>query len=155
MTANFQIKNSTSSANFSRPSVPLSVYRELVKELETTQAQTESLVIENQQLFQQNQQLRQEIETVIRYAQHLQEVIASQNTISVNPPVSPPQAKPSASNKYKERVIEIESDRSRYVSPSSNDSTINGWVLAIALILIVVTSCLGAFLIVNSRLHNR
>lgn len=154
MTANFHIKTSTSPANFSRPSVPLSVYRELVQELEDTQAQTEFLVTENQKLFQQNQQLRQEIETLIRYAQHLQEVIASQNPSSLRYPVSPPKPKPSATNEYTNRVIEIE-NRDRYLSRSSNDGTINGWVLAIALILIVVTSCLGAFLIVNSRLNSR
>lgn len=153
MTANFPIKTSTSPANFSRPSVPLSVYRELVKELEDTQAQKKFVEIENQKLFQQNQQLRQEIETVIRYTQHLQEIIASQNSSSVRYTTSPPKPK-AAPNEYTDRVIEIE-NRNRYSSRSDNDGTLNGWVLAIAIILIVVTSCLGAFVIVNSRLHNR
>ena len=49
-----------------RPSVPLSVYRELVKELQATQARAESLEAQNQQLVKSNRQLRQEIEGVVR-----------------------------------------------------------------------------------------
>ena len=43
-----------------RPSVPLSVYRELVKELQATQARVEFLEAQNQQLVKSNRQLRQD-----------------------------------------------------------------------------------------------
>ncbi|MFM7713139.1 MAG: hypothetical protein ACKO7A_10560 [Microcystis sp.] len=43
-----------------RPSVPLSVDRELVKELSAPQARVESLEAQNQQLVKSNRQLRQD-----------------------------------------------------------------------------------------------
>ena len=43
-----------------RPSVPLSVYRELVKELQATQARVAFLEAQNQQLVKSNRQLRQD-----------------------------------------------------------------------------------------------
>ncbi|MGB7442924.1 MAG: hypothetical protein WA919_17815 [Coleofasciculaceae cyanobacterium] len=62
---------------YSRPSVPISVYRELAAELQTAQAMLESLNNQNKQLVKQNKQLRQEVEKVVQSAQHLQQVITS------------------------------------------------------------------------------
>ncbi|MCU0537730.1 MAG: hypothetical protein MUD14_27910 [Hydrococcus sp. Prado102] len=137
MTVNSQVKiptpstNPISSGSYSRPSVPLSMYRELVQELETARTRIELLEAHNKQLVKENQQL-------ILYVQSLQ--------------TSTPSVKPKPPIDRKKQVIEIVSDRYTPVSSSKNDSSINGWVLAIALMLIVVTSCLGAFLIVSSRL---
>ena len=47
--------------NSSRSSVPLQVYRELIKELQISQEHLEALKAENQALVQENQQLRQTI----------------------------------------------------------------------------------------------
>lgn len=58
-----------------RPSVPLSVYRELVKELQTTQARVEFLQSQNQRLVKSNRQLRQEIETVVAQGRRLEKVV--------------------------------------------------------------------------------
>lgn len=147
-------KNLSSSSNFYAPSVPLSVYRELVEELQIAQAREETLNAQNRKLVKQNQQLRQEIERVIHYAQHLQEVIAAQDAGIASHDAPTPSRLPQspAAEDDKQQIIEVESDRSRYASQSNSDGTMNGWVLAIALIIIVVTSCLGAFLIVHSRL---
>ncbi|MCT7983954.1 bZIP transcription factor [Laspinema sp. A4] len=57
------------------PSVPISLYREVVAELQTAQERLDSLTTQNQQLIQQNRQLRQEIETVVQSAVHLQQVV--------------------------------------------------------------------------------
>ncbi len=57
------------------PSVPISVYREVVAELQTAQERLDSLTTQNHQLVQQNRQLRQEIETVVQSAVHLQQVV--------------------------------------------------------------------------------
>ncbi|OKH24930.1 hypothetical protein NIES593_06365 [Hydrococcus rivularis NIES-593] len=135
--------------------MPLSVYRELVEELQIAQAREEALHAQNRELVKQNQQLRQEIERVIHYAQHLQAVIAVQDTSIASHDVPTPSRlpqSPAAGDDKQQQIIEVESDRSRYASQSNSDGTMNGWVLAIALIIIVVTSCLGAFLIVHSRL---
>lgn len=135
MTVNSQVKIPTPSS-YSRPSVPLSIYRELVQELDTAKARIEVLEAHKQQIVKENQQL-------ILYVQQLQNAIASTNQLS--------KPKPPVSDERKKQIIEIKSDRYTLAS-SKNDSSINGWVLAIALMLIVITSCLGAFLIVNSRL---
>jgi hypothetical protein len=139
MTVNSQVKIATSSS-YSRPSVPLSMYRELAQELETARNRIEVLEAHSKQVVKENQQL-------ILYVQQLQNAIASQERGSFQP-------KPTVVDDRKKQVIEIVSDRDRYTpaSSSKNDGSINGWVLAIALMLIVITSCLGAFLIVSSRM---
>jgi hypothetical protein len=133
-TSSFLINRSSSSINFNPPSVPLCVYQQLVAELEAAQATIEALE-------QDKQELAQEIENAVNYVYYLQQIVATYESEVERSP-QPPQPKP---------IIEIESDRTRYQKPSSNNSEINGWVLAGALILIVVTSCLGAFLIVHGR----
>jgi hypothetical protein len=139
MTANSQVKIPTSSS-YSRPSIPLFIYRELVQELETAKARIEVLEAYNQQIVKENKQL-------ILYLQQLQDARVKSPSVKPKSPVSDDRNK---------QVIEIVSDRDRYTPTlsSKNDGSINGWVLAIALILIVLTSCLGAFLIVSSRLGN-
>ncbi|BAU10861.1 hypothetical protein LEP3755_13530 [Leptolyngbya sp. NIES-3755] len=61
---------STSSVGYS-PAVPISVYREVVAELQATKTAMESMKTENQKLAQQNQQLRQEIEKTVQAALQL------------------------------------------------------------------------------------
>lgn len=56
------------------PSVPISLYREVMAELQTTQAHLNALKQENRELNQENQQLRQEIENIINSVMHLQQV---------------------------------------------------------------------------------
>jgi hypothetical protein len=143
MTANFEVETPTPS-NFSPPSVPLSLYRELVEDLELAQARIEFLTAQNKDFVKENQQLRQELERAICYVQQMQAAIENAKVPS-RPPVLIDE---------KKQIIEIESDRDRYAPQSKSDGAINGWVLAIALLLIIVTSCLGAFLIVSSRLGN-
>lgn len=64
------------------PSVPISLYREVAAELQTAQGMLESLKSHNQQLVQQNQQLRREIETVIHAALQLQQAVNSAQAVS-------------------------------------------------------------------------
>jgi hypothetical protein len=63
--------------NTYRPSVPISVYKELSAELQAAQAMLDSLNSQNQQLAKENQQLRQEIEKVVQSALHAQQVVTS------------------------------------------------------------------------------
>ncbi|WP_414566776.1 MULTISPECIES: hypothetical protein [unclassified Anabaena] len=57
------------------PTVPLSVYRELATELHSTQAKLDALTVQNQQLKQENQLLRQEITKVAQSFSHLQKLV--------------------------------------------------------------------------------
>ena len=64
------------------PSVPLSVYRELSTELQAVQARLNALTIQNQQLAQENQLLRQEITKVVESFSRLQNFVDSHTTPS-------------------------------------------------------------------------
>ena len=96
---------SPENSNSYSPSVPISLYREVTAELQAAQAMLDSLKTHNQQLVQQNQQLRREVETVIQVSQQLQQVVNSAQSItqtgmpqmpsvkfnfSVQPPPPPP-----------------------------------------------------------------
>lgn len=59
------------------PAVPLSLYREVANELQTAKSDLHSLKTENQQLIQQNQQLRLEIERVVQSTLHLRQLADS------------------------------------------------------------------------------
>ncbi|HLO49840.1 MAG TPA: hypothetical protein VK211_15595 [Kamptonema sp.] len=73
------------------PSVPISLYREVAGELQAAQAMLESLKTHNQQLVQQNQQLRREVETVVHAALQLQQAVNSAQAVSqIGMPQMPP-----------------------------------------------------------------
>ena len=78
------------SENNYSPSVPISLYRETTAELQATQIKLESLKVHNEQLIQQNQKLRKEIEKVINSAIHLQETLnTAQSVVQVTQPQIP------------------------------------------------------------------
>jgi FtsZ-binding cell division protein ZapB len=68
--------------------VPISVYREATAELQATQIKLESLKVHNEQLIQQNQKLRREIDKVVNSAMQLQEAL---NTAQLAGQVAQPQ----------------------------------------------------------------
>jgi hypothetical protein len=79
------------------PAVPISIYRELATELQTTKETVISLTTQNQQLTEQNQLLRQELERIanrtqkaVKYLDQLQD--SPQNFVS-KPQASKPQIK--------------------------------------------------------------
>lgn len=59
------------------PSVPISLYREVVAELQAAKAKLDALDQENQELNQQNEQLRHEIDNVVQAAIQIQQVVDS------------------------------------------------------------------------------
>ncbi len=73
---------SPENSNTYSPSVPISLYREVTAELQAAQAMLDSLKTHNQQLVQQNQQLRREVETVVQVSQQLQQVVNSAQTVT-------------------------------------------------------------------------
>ncbi len=83
-------KNGPLSENNYSPSVPISLYREATAELQTAQIKLESLKVHNEQLMQQNQKLRREIEKVINSSVQLQEALnAAQSVTQVAQPQIP------------------------------------------------------------------
>lgn len=73
---------SPENSNTYSPSVPISLYREVTAELQAAQAMLDSLKTHNQQLVQQNQQLRREVETVVQVSQQLQQVVNSAQSVT-------------------------------------------------------------------------
>lgn len=69
------VSKQTPSAGNYAPSVPISIYRELAAELQATKTMLESVNTQNQQLQQDNQFLRQEIEGLVQHAVKLQHVL--------------------------------------------------------------------------------
>ncbi len=68
------------------PAVPISVYREVVAELQATKTAMETMKTQNQQLAQQNQQLRQEIEKTVQSALQLRKFSNAIPPIQSAPP---------------------------------------------------------------------
>jgi hypothetical protein len=142
----------------------------LAQELQAAQAQVAALTAENQQLSEQNRQLRHEIDRLLGTAQDLQKFLIALDSAAdlsrsspqaipqkaATPPTlpnRPPQIKEPVSAASRRQVMEVD-DRSRSLCSSTHEVAINGWMLAITITLIVLTSCMGAFFLVNARLGN-
>lgn len=147
------------------PSVPISLYREVASELQTTQTTLQSLKTQNQELTQKNQQLRLEIERVVQSALHLRQVadpawgsmsgsaiaqptaadliIRDRGDTSVLPSAAP-------ENLFTEQEVAS-------VQPTASETTaeISTWWLIVIICLIVVTAFGTGFLIVRPLLPSR
>jgi cobalamin biosynthesis Mg chelatase CobN len=76
---------SNASTSSYAPSVPISVYRELAAELQSTKTTVDSLRSQNQQLAQQNQRLRQELQKLAQSAVQTQQVVEALPAIAIDP----------------------------------------------------------------------
>ena len=181
-------------SNSHRASVPISVYRELAAELQTAEAMLDSLNAQNQQLVQQNYQLRQEIEKVVQSALHMQQVMVSLHSVNrrevpyvqpvtrpdiyqevrpeptpiqrpqpvaavptpveVLPPPPPPKIEPPAPAIPEKLHTEQQEVRNRRHAPPEKASDVSGWLLVLAIIVIVMTAFGTGFLIVRPLLNN-
>lgn len=173
---------SSSAPSAYSPSVPISLYREVTSELQTTKAELETLKTHNRQLLQQNQQLRQEIERLAQVALHSQQAISHMPMVPQDSPVAPletwvegtlampvvaspatparkprPQPLPERSNKN--WVIEhpTPSRRVQAGTPSSTDDRpieMSGWKLGLVIVLITLTAFGAGFLLVRPLLSS-
>ncbi|MBD2742393.1 hypothetical protein H6H02_12630 [Coleofasciculus sp. FACHB-1120] len=165
--------------NTYRPSVPISVYKELSAELQAAQAMLDSLNSQNQQLAKENQQLRQEIEKVVQSALHAQQLVTSfssggrveapppaiepeirtapsASTPKRRPPQPPPlKGEPALLTEFSESLV-IEQEEGRYRRPTQPERSpdVSGWWLIVVISLIVATAFGTGFLIVRPLLNN-
>lgn len=165
-----------------RPSVPISVYRELAAELQATQTMLDSLNAQNQQLVQQNQLLRQEVEKAVHSAIYMQQVVASLKpvrfgeTSSTYPEeyrefnqashslavrrqgqtaaITPLEA-PTPLAFSEKLYTEQQEPRNRRPAPPESTSEVSGLWLAVAIVAIVLTAFGTGFLIVRPLLNSR
>ncbi|MBW4522707.1 MAG: hypothetical protein KME16_23940 [Scytolyngbya sp. HA4215-MV1] len=163
-------------------SVPISLYRQVAAELQATQALLDSLKVENQQLAQQNQQLRSAVEKVVQSALSLHQVAQS---FQLTPPEPLPEAaqpdllpeptdttRRSAGSAAKDQVAPFTFDpmrpapiadelltgqesRPRRPPKPERSSDLAGWKLTLVVMLIIVTFFGLGFAIVSPLLRNR
>jgi FtsZ-binding cell division protein ZapB len=152
------------------PSVPISLYREVATELQSNQVLLESLKAHNQELTEQNQQLRIEIERVVQSALQLRQKADSfqsnlPGAIVPQPPLvyldplpeqspRPPRAPKVKLEPPREEILFTEQpshpvNRTQTGKPAE----ISGWWLALIVISIVVGAFGAGFLIVRPFLH--
>ena len=164
-------------ANSPKASVPISLYREIASELNSNKTKLESLRLQNQELTQQNQQLRIEIERVVQSALQLRQLADSNSMgapvssdhllpsveVHFEPPTPaaiqglPPIAKkPGATspNPAKQFFTEEQPQQRRNLS-SEKTSELGGVWLILAIVFIVVTAFGTGFLIVRPLLPHR
>jgi hypothetical protein len=164
------------------PSVPISVYREIASELQSTRTSLDSLKVQNTDLVYRNQQLRLEIERVVQSALYLRQLadVNLQSGISesedlVNPAIAeipslevaldqstsfnaPPT--PSAKNPLKQvagltgKLFTEQSSQPHGVK-QSEPKEIGAWWLVLVICMIVVTAFGTGFLIVRPLLPSR
>ncbi|HEY9698119.1 MAG TPA: hypothetical protein V6D10_12700 [Trichocoleus sp.] len=163
-------KSSAQATSNQAASVPISVYRELAAELQATQAMLDTVHAKNQQLTQQNQQLRYEIDRFVQSALHLRQVAepASSFSQSVSQPVSQPVAAPeepefedmaaklrSANPVISEELFTEEPARPQQISKTAKPKDLGGIWLTLTVIAIIFTAFGAGFLVVKPLLPSR
>lgn len=171
---------SASSASAYSPSVPISLYREVTAELQTSKATVEALKAQNQQLAKQNNYLRQEVEKAALTTLHLRQVVSNLPPVNMDlpqiphveimpleagfsaPAASRPPAPPLPKH-YQvgsteppflsdDLVFEQESQPRRKIQSDKRPTELSGWWLGMIIVMIVVTAFGTGFLIVRPLL---
>ncbi len=152
------------------PSVPISLYREVASELQTTQTTLESLKAQNQELTQKNQQLRLEIERVVQSALRLRQVAdptwgGVSGTAIAQPPIpaellapksNEPSILPTAPATPEANALFTEQEMAPVMTTASESAgEISTWWLILIICLIVITAFGTGFLIVRPLLPSR
>lgn len=161
------------------PSVPISLYRQVATELQSSQTLLETLRTQNQQLVEQNQQLRLEIERIVQSALQLRQVadvkpldrsaaeasnleVRFERAIAAHPEPSANSTKPTSHlpNSHlpdltTPKQVTEQDTQPRRSSSAERTQEIGGWWLVLVIVLIVVTAFGTGFLIVRPLLPNR
>lgn len=137
--------------HYSRPSVPISVYRQLVDELQTTKAQLSLMRINNQQL-------EQEVEQLMQSAHKAQQLITRSNrqfsqTTKVTK-VKPIWQAKSWESSPQQKVVTVKYSPQNASRQSKNSQEINGWFLAVSIVVIILTAFTSGFLLVRPLLNS-
>lgn len=163
-------------------SVPISVYREVASELQSTRTSVNSLKVQNDDLVQRNQQLRLEIERVVQSALYLRQLadtnlqagtpatddfsspIAETSPTTTTLTQSIQSNQPSAGTPAKNALKQLTGIPGKLFAgqPSQPHSTtqvevkeIGAWWLILVICMIVVTAFGTGFLIVRPLLPSR
>jgi hypothetical protein len=180
-------ENDSPSSNLSeennnfRPSVPIYLYRQLVKELEDTKVNLEILKSQNQALVAQNKDLQEEVANIFHSVQNLQTILNHKDspleldqksklrsaekritikteqgfsTILLSKDLPATESSPLKSDSPK-HILEVDSHKSLSGENSAQNREINSLWLMIMVIFIFLTCFLGSILLVSSLLNNQ
>ncbi len=163
-----------------RPSVPIVVYRQLAEELKISENKLKFVQEENKKLAEQNQELKQEIVSLIKQGKELQELV-SKFEFNFEPPSPSVNTQAEVNDKKRELKKTIENNKVKKpknqfnppkapINPqatieevsahqphklsSSEPKPINGFFLGVALVFIVLTTFGVGFAIINAALSN-
>jgi len=153
------------------PSVPISLYREVAAELQSTRSSMETLQSSNKTLTEQNQQLRVEIERVVQSALRLRQLadvrptneadpLSLENLIAEYAPSTPPVTPIAPDLEQNDELISTkqhteQSGGTRQASLMDRMSELNGGWLALLVILIGLSAFGAGFVIVRPLLPSR
>lgn len=151
MTSNSHFQGiSAPSAQKNRPTVPMSVYRELAGELQTTKHQLEQVKQENRQLHQQNDSLRLEIRQLAQSVQKLETLISdwqpsptnwvgSEKYSNQKAKIAPEQTYEFPDYRDPNWLTHQDETSSKDVESPQSSQEINGWLLLAVIAMIILT----------------
>jgi uncharacterized phage infection (PIP) family protein YhgE len=167
MASNSQFQGISSTApQKNRPTVPMSVYRELAGELQSTKNQLDQLKQENQQLHQQNQRLRLEIRQLVQSVKKLESMISDGDERSPTNVAGSelPQGEPAESSPHRDYNLSHSSQEtwlshqehtpSRQAESSQNSDEVNGWFILAAIVMIILTFSGIGFMVARPLINN-
>ncbi|BAW97191.1 hypothetical protein NIES970_21370 [[Synechococcus] sp. NIES-970] len=145
-------------------SVPISVYKQLAKELKETQAEIASLQTENRQLRAHNRTLHQQVHQVVQSTERLKQMVSRHDFgIQPLPPATAAHRQPKAKSPTPQlTVVPMPPEAQRFTtlqpeifaSETELDPGINAWVLLVAAIAIIFTSFGAGYMVVLPLLNN-
>lgn len=151
------------------PSVPISLYRELAAELDATRALLETVHTENQQLQQQNHQLRAEINRLVQSALNLRSYTES-SYVPESPSSPTPIEAPTSIEEFEAVAAQLRSNAAPEptiptiaqpdtltisLTPETKPRTLGGLWLTLTVIAIVIGAFGAGFFMVKPLLQNR
>ncbi|MDB9495841.1 hypothetical protein PN441_16360 [Spirulina major CS-329] len=148
--------------------VPITVYRQLADELQTLKAQLHHLQGENQHLHQQNQMMGQALQQIAGSLQPFQTLAAPPEPAYAPEPTYAPEpgaeADPSALDAVMPPFFEADpalddpvatiAEPMRRSRSGQASAEMSGWLLWVAVILMIATALGGGFIFVRSLLSN-
>jgi hypothetical protein len=161
---NAKASGQNAAANPYAPAVPISLYREVSAELQTTQTTVTALKKQNQQLLQQNQQLRQEIDRVILSVAQMRQSVVNLPAVNLDLPTEMPRIEVMPAMKHNfsadalpsplisDQLTTEQAPLRRKMQSEKPLPAQNGWWLGLVIVLIVITAFGAGFLIVRPLL---
>ncbi|MBR8827844.1 MAG: hypothetical protein DSM107014_08065 [Gomphosphaeria aponina SAG 52.96 = DSM 107014] len=140
-----------------QPSVPISIYRELAEELQTTKHKLEVLKQENQQLAQQNIWLREETEKVIQGAENIRQILnwyeGARKRENINQSDQKIELKSTDLLLRKNQILTYTQGSDLTAKPEKL-GLVNGWLLALGIIGIILTTLGMGLIMFQLSLNN-